>query len=692
MILLSDSIYHDSYTSLKFRAGTIVDTPVSFNSGAVTVAANLGSGSAYDLQAGHANTADLELVALSFGGDAIKVTGGSGNGDLRFDVAITNQSAAATPVLMYKDGTAPANAGDGTAINWSTGPTFSGSNNAVTAQAATGEVVDADVNRYYWIRAVGATEYDSTALSVAANLQADDAYDLAVGHAGTDGLERVALSFGGHAIKVTGGSGNGDLRLNVAITNQSVKATPTLYYKDGSAPTSNTDGTIIPWSTGPTFSGSNNAVTAQAATGEVVDADVNRYYWIRAVGATDVAYDSGEQVASSSINILDTDAVPVPEITEAGVLTTEDISGFGIVFKTEIAFKSLTITFKGNPSVGVAFRIRSSTTKPTASTDAKNYGTQHAQAGGQGVEVTVTASLSNVAANTYFFITLSGGGNRNVSGRKIRFNGTYTNDLSPVAVNITAGTVRVRFDYLKSPPDPIAVNITAGTVRVRFDYVTRQIENLVDLPTPVASVLDGDGETGESITHPNPVLVLDAGAGRTADAVWVHATGYTQLEVTHGDPASSAGVWQVPADGYLYAAFTKATSPHWQLRFTGTGTVYAVALMALVLDFDTAETRPVPSVRIPEFRVEQTTYTGLIHIYDEYSPKAELVCAWQHLSESDVNRLLDTLAPDAAQMVLPRSDLLAEMRRMRWDTVFRFEWAGSTAAMGKAGQVRFQQV
>ena len=287
--------------------------------------------------------------------------------------------------------------------------------------------------------------FDSGAVSVVANLQSDDAYDLSSSHANTAGLELVPLSFGGDALKVIGGAGNGDLTIDVGITAQSVKATPVLYYKDGSAPASNTDGTVIAWSAGPTFIG--NAVTAQAATGEVDDADLNRYYWIVPEHAPDVTYDSGEQVASTSINILDTDAVPVPQITETGVLTTEDISGFGIVFKTERAFKSLTITFKGNPSVGVAFRIRSSTTKPTAATDAKNYGTQHAQAGGQGVEVTVTTTLSNVAANTYFFITLSGGGNRDVSGRKIRFNGTYTNDLSPVAVNITGGTVRVRFDY-----------------------------------------------------------------------------------------------------------------------------------------------------------------------------------------------------------------------------------------------------
>ena len=287
--------------------------------------------------------------------------------------------------------------------------------------------------------------FDSGSVNVIANLASDDAYSLSSSHANTAGLELVALSFGGDALKVIGGAGNGDLTIDVSITAQSVKATPVLYYKDGSAPTSNTDGTVIAWSTGPTFT--NNAVTAQAATGEVDDADLNRYYWIVPQAAPDVIYDSGEQVASASVNILDTDAVPVPTITESGVLTTEDISGFGIVFKTERAFQSLTITFKGNPSVGVAFRIRSSTTKPTASTDAKNYGTQHAEAGGQQVEVTVTATLSNVAANTYFFLALSGGGNRDVSGRKIRFNGTYTGDLSPVAVNITSGTVRVRFDY-----------------------------------------------------------------------------------------------------------------------------------------------------------------------------------------------------------------------------------------------------
>ena len=143
-------------------------------------------------------------------------------------------------------------------------------------------------------------------------------------------------------------------------------------------------------------------------------------------GASKVGtYDSTELTESASVNVLDTDAIPLPDINSTGNITTENITGFGEVFKTERAFNSLTIAMKGNPATGVAFRLRKSTTKPTASDDAKNFGTQLAEQGGQAVEVTVTATETNVAENTYYWMALSGGGNRDVSDRKVQFSGSY---------------------------------------------------------------------------------------------------------------------------------------------------------------------------------------------------------------------------------------------------------------------------
>ena len=125
--------------------------------------------------------------------------------------------------------------------------------------------------------------FDSGNVLIAANLAATAAYHFQAGHADTPGLQRVSLPFGGTALKVVQGRGLGDLRIDVNVQ-QSVGAAGLLYYKDGSPPDTNTDGTEIPWSEGPHWS--NNNYTARWHTGEVVDADIDRYFWIRPGTAT----------------------------------------------------------------------------------------------------------------------------------------------------------------------------------------------------------------------------------------------------------------------------------------------------------------------------------------------------------------------------------------------------------------------
>ena len=131
-----------------------------------------------------------------------------------------------------------------------------------------------------------AVTFDSGQVSVAGDLPAASAYRWMAAHANTPGLERVDLDFGGQAIKVVEGGGTGDLQIGVNISAQSAGAVGQLYYKDGSAPTSNTDGTIIPWTTGPNWQG--NAYTASWTSGETQDADEGRYYWIRPGSATNI--------------------------------------------------------------------------------------------------------------------------------------------------------------------------------------------------------------------------------------------------------------------------------------------------------------------------------------------------------------------------------------------------------------------
>ena len=396
---------------------------VNFDSGAVSVAASLQSNDAYSLSSSHASTAGLELVALSFGGDALKVIGGAGTGDLTIDVNITSQSVKATPVLYYKDGSAPTSNTDGTVLPWSTGPTFT--NNAVTAQAATGEVDDADLNRYYWIVPEKGTDvnFDSGAVSVIANLQSDDAYDLSSSHSNTAGLELVALSFGGDALKITQGGGLGDLTLTVNVTAQSAAAAAVLMYKDG-VPSSSVDGTQVGSVLKP--SGANNALTGNW---QLTDVPLNRYYWLHPIGNTK-RFDSGDQ--SSNANLSASSAYHLPTGIADGEGLTRVALGFGgnaIRVDDGGGLGDLRINgtiAQGGQSVGAAPLLYYKDGRPSNNQD--------------GTQISWT-SLTWTGSNGYQVNWTSG----EVTDADV---GRYYWIRPGAATNITNGTVRVRFDYI----------------------------------------------------------------------------------------------------------------------------------------------------------------------------------------------------------------------------------------------------
>ena len=122
------------------------------------------------------------------------------------------------------------------------------------------------------------------------------------------------------------------------------------------------------------------------------------------------------------MSVNDTDSIPIADVNEDGVIATEDISGFGKVYKTA-ALKSLALTATFNATQGVAWRLRYSDTKPAASDDAKSFGTQVQQFDSN---TTVSRTFFDTPANRYWFYTLSGGGSRTVSRRDTRVRATYT--------------------------------------------------------------------------------------------------------------------------------------------------------------------------------------------------------------------------------------------------------------------------
>ena len=107
-------------------------------------------------------------------------------------------------------------------------------------------------------------------------------------------------------------------------------------------------------------------------------------------------YDSTAQSVSGNVSVTDTDSVPIADVNESGIIATENISGFGKVYKTA-ALKSLALTATFNATQGVAWRLRYSDVKPTASSDAKSYGTQVEQFDSNQTKTTRSSTRRRIA-------------------------------------------------------------------------------------------------------------------------------------------------------------------------------------------------------------------------------------------------------------------------------------------------------
>jgi len=207
--------------------------------------------------------------------------------------------------------------------------------------------------------------------------------------------------------------------------------------------------------------------------------------------------------------------------------------------------------------------------------------------------------------------------------------------------------------------------------------------------------VDNDKQTLINSTQSDPTLTLDAGAGetRTASAVWLRATGYTAVSVQHGNPWTSTGSWTIPADGYLYAEFTEATSQHWRLNFTGTGGIYEVYLSKLLLDFDAPEKRPVWRTARHKGIFERAASGDLIN----FQPlgfgggRADITLSWKSLDEASVALLRSVWAASVGRNlqfgVYPIRQVIEDFFQVRWESDFSFRYEGRSRKDGLTGQI-----
>ena len=215
-------------------------------------------------------------------------------------------------------------------------------------------------------------------------------------------------------------------------------------------------------------------------------------------------FDTGNQTLTGSTVCQAPDAILMPDIDD-DLIEAENISGFGTVYRLKHAASSIRITMKANPSVGVALRIRSVTTKPTASDDANSLGTQLAQNGGQGSQVTVTTTQTNVAADTYFFFQPSAGP-RTLTQREVQFDQASYTKLTTETGLVSGGSAG---QVLQRTSDNAGVEFAAGgaskltgpqTVTSSWATVGSAHGNDDILAITIRAARDNDGNNPTSIT------------------------------------------------------------------------------------------------------------------------------------------------------------------------------------------------
>ena len=209
--------------------------------------------------------------------------------------------------------------------------------------------------------------------------------------------------------------------------------------------------------------------------GKQLFTDGTNAYW--KLSSISNVFDSGNLTVSGTETVTDTEAITGPSINETGIVTTEDIAGFGRVYKT-IAALSVRFVLTYNATLGVAFRVRYSDTKPTSSSDAKNFGTQLIQfnPNTQGDE-----TAYNTTANRYWWISLSGGGSRVVNKKDTRIVLSYESSVAGDITGVTAGSgltgggLHGNVSLAVNPGD--GIEIDSNKVKAKLDGTTLSLSS-----------------------------------------------------------------------------------------------------------------------------------------------------------------------------------------------------------------------
>ena len=227
--------------------------------------------------------------------------------------------------------------------------------------------------------------------------------------------------------------------------------------------------------------------------------------------------------------------------------------------------------------------------------------------------------------------------------------------------------------------------------------------------TDASKVIDGKLNTFVETPTLAPILVIDLGSAKQIDAVFLKGKNLQNYDLSASDDNVTFTDLEtditVPSHGNSFVTFTNTTAyRYWRLSFSQRGAsdpnyrICEVFLMRLLLDLNTDEKRPLhyqPTIPRTGVVAYETYNQNLVQYITEDEEKTTLTFQWEYL-DNDVADALEALwkgAPHAPMLtVYARPN--AEPDKIyiaKWGQEYVFKFTGSFSALGKSGQVIFEE-
>ena len=223
------------------------------------------------------------------------------------------------------------------------------------------------------------------------------------------------------------------------------------------------------------------------------------------------------------------------------------------------------------------------------------------------------------------------------------------------------------------------------------------------------NIIDGDRTTSAETANREPNLTVDLGTRKVIDALYLKGENLQNYDlrasnnnITYTDIHTGE---TVPSHGNSFVMFTNTTAyRYWRLSFSQRGAsdpnyrICEVFLMRLLLDLNTDEKRPLhyqPTIPRTGVVAYETYNQNLVQYITEGEEKTTLTFQWEHLD----NAVVDAL--EALWKGAPHAPVLTVYARpnaepdkiyiAKWGQEYVFKFTGPFSALGKSGQVIFEE-